>query len=323
MNGGVSLGPVRAQVAAVRERSPDARVIGIRLPELRWNVPTLRVGDEDLPVASCASVLELRARLVEVQEAGPPLVILTDLEPTALGADVLARLAHRKLFRIDPWQLVKERFRARYVDPRLVERHAWVARALLEAEPPDGGYAPVPSGFLEAETAWRHAFERLAGIPDGQSDPDTLLAWALDAKPAEKLGGLCAECREGLVAAVQERSGPAARAIFECAGRLGPRAFSVGLVVPVLFGSADPGDARPARARGRLEALLGLGDLDPDVARVWGSAAELDGLTMRLAMGLFADQMLGTAFESGLSNLKELAEKEADAGGAADIPSDE
>ena len=50
-----------------------------------------------------------------------------------------------------------------------------MATALLDAEP-DKGYPPVPSGFLDAETAWRHLFEALAGIPRGERDPEALLA---------------------------------------------------------------------------------------------------------------------------------------------------
>ena len=148
-----------------------------------------------------------------------------------------------------------------------------MALALLEAEP-DEGYPPVPSGFLEAETAWRHLFETLAGIPQGEPDPEALLAWALDGKPAEKLDALSEEVRTGLAKAVQESAGGTARAIFESAGRLGLRSFSVGLVASVLFDPESKGDERAAKARGKLEAMLGLGDLDAELARGWASAAE-------------------------------------------------
>lgn len=273
MNGAPSFAQVRAQVAAVREKVPDARVIGIRVPELGWDSPTLRVGNEELPVACCGSVLEMRARLVEHPCDGPPLVVLTNVPAAALGADLLARFAKRQLFSIEPWQLVKERFRARYVDPRLVERHRWVALALLEAEP-DEGYLPAPSGFLEAETAWRHLFEVLAGLPKGERDPEALLAWALDAKPTERLAPLTDEVRAGLAKAVHETAGPVAGAVFASAGRLGLRAFSVGLVASVLFDPEVKGDERAAKARGKLEALLGLGDLAGELARSWAEAAE-------------------------------------------------
>ncbi len=309
MNGVPSCAQVRAQVAAVREKVPDARIIGISVPpELTWDGPTLRVGAEDLPVACCGSVLEVRAQLVEHSGERLPLVVLTNVPPAALGADLLARFARRQLFSIEPWQLVKERFRARYVDPRLVERHSWVAGSLLEAEPAEG-YPPAPSGVLEAETAWRHLFETLAGIPKGERDPDALLAWALDGKPAERLETLGEDVRAGLTKAVRESAGPTAGAIFESASRLGLRAFSVGLVAGVLFDPEAKGDERAAKARGKIEALLGLADLDGELARSWAAAAERV-LQQRLSMVTAPQHALGTLLANADALLRELGAEE-------------
>ena len=113
---------VRAQVESIRRQFPDARAIAIGLPSFGDPTlarPALRVGSEELPVARCESVLALRERLVDLPAAGPPLVVLTDLPPAELGDDLLARFAHRKVFSIEAWQLVKERFQVRHVDPRL------------------------------------------------------------------------------------------------------------------------------------------------------------------------------------------------------------
>ena len=276
MTGVPSFAQIRAQVESIRDRYPDARAIGIGLPALDEATPApsvLRIGSEELPVMQCGSVLALRERLVDLPAAGPPLVVLTDLSQKELGEDLRARFAHRKLFPIEEWQLVKERFKVLNVDPRLVERHPWTARALLDAEP-EAGYSPVPSGFLDAETAWRHLFETLAGIPHGERDPEALLAWALDGAPAEKLNALPEAVRTGLAVATEASAGRTARAIFECAGRLGRRTVSVGLGARVLFDSDAQGDERAAKARGKLEALLGLHDLDAELARGWIDAAE-------------------------------------------------
>ena len=276
MSGVPSFAQIRAQVESIRARYPDARAIGIGMPALDEATPApsvLRIGSEELPVVRCGSVLALRERFVDLPAAGPPLVVLTDLSRTALGDDLVARLAHRRLFSIDPWQLVKERFKVLHVDPRLVERHAWAARALLDAEP-EGGYPPVPSGFLDAETAWRHLFETFAGIPRGERDPEALVAWALDGASAEKLKALPEAVRTGFEAGVEASAGRTARAIFECAGRHGRRTVSVGLVARVLFDPDAQSDERAAKARGKLEALLGLHDLDAVLARGWSDAAE-------------------------------------------------
>lgn len=276
MTSAPSLAQVRAQVQSVREKFQKAHAIAISLPDLAAAPPmptTLRIGSEDLPVFISSSVLALRERLVGLPAAGPPLVVLTDLPKAELGKDLLARFACRRVFSIDLWQLVKERFRATNVDPRLVKQYAWAARALLEAEP-ESGYRPVPSGFLDAETAWRHLFKTIVDNNRGELDPETLLLWALDDTPAEKLDALPGAVRTGLPDAVEASAGRAARIIFECAPRLGRRTVSVGLVTRVLFAPDAKGDERAAKARGKLESLLRLDDLDTDLARIWTDAAE-------------------------------------------------
>lgn len=298
MSGVPSVAQIQAQVASIREGCRTARAIGISMPKLHEAAPApsvLRVGSEELPVFECSSVLALRERLVELPGAGPPLVVLTDLPQNELGEDLRARFARRKLFPIDLWQLVKDRFKVRNVDPRLVGI-TWTARALLDNEP-EAGYGPVPSGFLDAETAWRHLFENLAGIARGERDAEALLAWALDGNPVEKLNALPETVRVGLADAMEAGAGRTARAIFECAGRLGRRAVSVGLVARVLFDRDAQGDERAARAIGKLEALLGLHELDPALARGWIAGAE--GLVRRrLRLARPADSAsLGGAME--------------------------
>ena len=100
------------------------------------------------------------------------------------------------------------------------------------------------------------------------------LAWALDGAPVERLKALPEAVRTGLAVAAEASAGRTARAIFECAGRLGRRAVSVGLVAHVLFDPDAQGDERAAKARGKLEALLGLHDLEAELARGWIDAAE-------------------------------------------------
>lgn len=276
MTGARWLAQVRAQVQSVRTKYPEARAIAVRRPDADGAASTpaaLRIGSEALPLFRADSVLALRERLLDLPDDGPPLVVLTDLREPDLGNDVLARLARRRVFSIDPWQLVKEQFQAGNVDPRLSQRHDWAARALLDAQP-EAGYAPVPSGFLDAETAWRHLFETLVGTRRGARDPEALLAWALDEAGAGRLNALSDTVRTGLAEAAEASAGRAARAIFECAVRFGLRAVSVGLAARVLFHPDAAGDERAAKATGKLEALLGLPELDTELARTWAGAAE-------------------------------------------------
>ncbi|MHA7839310.1 MAG: BREX-2 system phosphatase PglZ, partial [bacterium] len=264
---------IRAQVAAVRKERPNARVIGIQAPLSATTGDSLRVDGEALAIARCASVLEIRERLVGHREEDPPLVVLTPLQEHELGTDILARLAKRHLFRIQPWQLVKERFHARHVDPRLVERHPWVARALLEAEP-EGGHPPAPSGFLEAELAWRILFGSLLGLPDGRRDPESLLEWSLDDPDSRRLSGLSDEIRAGLAKAVEETAGELAGLLFQTAAAQGKDALAVGLVARALYHPAVAGDPVAIKASGRLESYLDAAALEEAQARAWAGAAE-------------------------------------------------
>ncbi len=262
---------IRAQVAAVWGKVPGAQVIGIRSPVTAETGDVIRVNGEELAVARCASVLEIRERLGGHNDTTAPLVLLTPLAEAELGADVIARLAKGHLFLIEPWQLVKERFRARYVDPRLVERHPWVARALLEAEP-EGGYPPAPSGFLEAELAWRILFEALLGLPGGQRYPTTLLEWSI--RDDSRVAALGDEIREGLCEAVRETTGVLAGRIFEAALGGAANVLAVGLVARTLYGPSAAGDQAAVKATGKLESYLGAGELDEAVAQDWADAAE-------------------------------------------------
>lgn len=266
---------IRAQVSAVLGKMPDARVIGIRAPLTVELGDTLRLGDVELAVARSDSVLEIRERLEGLRQGSAPLVLLTPVDEAELGADVVGRLARRQLFSIDPWQLVKDRFRARFVDPRLVQQHPWVARALLEAEP-DGGYPPAPSGFIQADLVWGVLFKALLGLSNGDRDAEAWIEWSLDPGKRELAGKLTPEVRHSLSDAVERIAGAAARAVFDFAvGEHGDRTLAVGLAARVLFGEASGGDAVATKATGKLEALLGGEELDPKVALGWADAAEV------------------------------------------------
>jgi len=262
---------IRAQVAAIRSKAPSARVIAIHVPSPVEAIETVRINGEELVVAHCESVLEIRERLAAHRRDDPPLVVLTPVEQAELGSDVLARLARRQLVPIQPWQLVKERFRARWVDPRLVERHPWVARALLETEP-EGGYPPAASGFLEAELAWRILFAELVGLTGERRDPEAIIEWSLGGR--ERFASLPGEIREGLCQVVAETSGALAGRIFAAAAEGDEDVLAVGLVARVLYGPAAAGDAVAIRATGMLEGDLGGGALAEADALAWAAASE-------------------------------------------------
>jgi hypothetical protein len=159
---------VAARVAMIRRQMPDARIIGIHTPGIWLGGTQLRVNGEHLPVAFCASPLHISEALVSHSDAGLPLVIITNFEESQLSLDVMARLAGRRLHRIDRWQMVRDLFCARQIDPRL-SPHGWIADALLQ-KVPDGGYPPVASGVLDVDTVWTHLLKEHLGPLDGRPD---------------------------------------------------------------------------------------------------------------------------------------------------------
>src|SRR4029434_5834172 len=179
----MTTGPTPAQVAAhvamVRRHRPEERVIGIHTPGGWLGWATLQVNGESCNITYCSSGLQVREALVSLEgdDTEPLLVIMTPLDEAQLGLDVLARLAGRQLYRIDHWQMVRDLFHAREVDPRLPSQ-AWLAEALLQHVPQEG-YPPVASGLLDAETVWKHLLMQYLALPDGRPDAITLLTCAL------------------------------------------------------------------------------------------------------------------------------------------------
>jgi hypothetical protein len=145
MTTGPTPAQVAAQVALIRRQRPEARVIGIHTPGGWRDGATLAVDGETCNVVYCSSGLQVREALVSLEGEGtePLLIIMTPLDEAQLGLDVLARLAGRRLYRIDPWHRVRVLFHAREVDPRLPSQ-AWLTEALLQ-HVPQGGIHRLPA----------------------------------------------------------------------------------------------------------------------------------------------------------------------------------
>ena len=67
---------------------------------------------------------------------------------------------------------------------RVWPSHEWLADALLQ-HVPEGGYPPVASGVLDADTAWTHLLTQYLGLHSGRPDAVMLVAWStVGAEPA-------------------------------------------------------------------------------------------------------------------------------------------
>ena len=89
-----SFSQIKAQVVAIRQKVPQARVIGIRSPG-RWTGEAIRRdGDHGYAIHQCDSPLSFRLVLREPTDEQTTKVLITNLEEHDLGDDVLDLGAH-------------------------------------------------------------------------------------------------------------------------------------------------------------------------------------------------------------------------------------
>lgn len=273
----MTMGPtpeqVATQVAMIRRQRPEARVIGIHTPGTWLGGAELKVDGECLAVAFCASALHISEALMSHDADGPSLVIITNLEDGGLSLDVLARLAGRRLCRIDRWQLVQDCFRARQLDPRLPSQ-GWLADALLQ-HIPEGGYPPVASGLLDADTVWTHLLQQHLGLPSGRPDAVALVEWSLRGENLRRYEALPTEFRAGLRQRVEDTAGAVGVAMLDAldAGQ-GAWLLPIGLVCEILYASDGRRQMGIAQARARLEPYVAGQTLSSEIGRAWFEAAQ-------------------------------------------------
>lgn len=264
---------IKAQVSAIRQRNSDAQIIGIRV-QGRWTGDRLKQeGSETYLIEQCDSPLAIRIALRRGNDDQTIRVLLTSLDETNLGDDVLLRLAKRKLHLIDSWQIVKTLFRAHSIDPRLIQnQQAWIADYLMDWVPPEG-YPAVSGGFLDAETVWSILLSQGIGLTDGQPDLLAILKWSTDADNVAKLKAAPDMFCRSAIDWLTTIAGSGTKTILNCAlSSTRPDALPVGLALRVLLHPDVNG--RLDKAIGKLEERY-LGGMAPDVNAVsrWSQIA--------------------------------------------------
>ena len=264
------------------ERSPEARVLGIRSPLRRpWPAHLERRGRR-FRLAWCDSELLIREHLDAIEEDGTDgIVILTPLDTADLGADVLGRFPRARLDETDRWAALRAAFRARDIDPRL-RAHRWLADLLLNSAAPTS-YPPVAGGILDLDMAWRIAQERLLGLQEGRGDAMALLWWSLDVANLGWLDAIPEEARERMAERLSATGGPAAALVMAAAtAGYGADALALGLVCGVTFAEGEPrDDLREAAVR--LEPFFGGQQVGAETGKALGEAAR--GVLLRLEPG--------------------------------------
>ena len=264
----LTFGQIKAQVAAVRKRNSHERVIGIQAPG-RWTGERHKQDGRDrYVIEQCDSPLAMRIALRDNAEGEAIKVLITRLDEKELGEDILLRLAKRRLFTIDNWQLVKARFQARTVDPR-VSQQAWIADYLLEAD----SVPPAPGGFLDAETVWAVLLERQLGLSGDRPDLLALLKWSTEEAHVERLRAAPAPFCQAMAAWFAQSLGPVAKLVMDCLLRRSDSdILPVGLAAGVVFNQDLRG--RLDKAAGKMEERY-FGGETPDTVLIerWCSAA--------------------------------------------------
>lgn len=266
-----ALSPQRivGQVDWVLKKRRDARFIAIRSPSRGAWPQHLDCGERRFQIRWCGSPLEMREVLSETPDDG--VVILTDLQETDLGGDVLARLCMERLFSIESWRMLGDAFQARKLDPRL-RGCDWMADLLLENRPPEG-YAPVPGGVLDADTAWRTLLSSVLGIAEARPDIETLLHWTVVDDGPYRFVRLPDAAQKGIAGYLRGVCGAAGELIIDTllAGN-GGEAVALGLVCEVVFSDGWT-NSDLLSAAVRLEPLVGRSQIPAPAARLWAQAA--------------------------------------------------
>lgn len=265
-----SIGVIRAQVRAIRNKAPRDKVFGIFAPG-RWTGPTVDgEGPDRIVVYPCDSPLQMRLALQQASEAESATVLITPLDQAKVSDDILLRLALRRLHSINRWEIVRSLFKAKHLDPR-VTRYGFLAEMLLE-HAGSRDFQPVAGGLVDADTVWGLLFAERLGLSGAHPDVVELLRGTADFDLAARWNACSAEFRDAAHGWIADVAGEAAGLVLGCLeGASGSQALAIGLVMGVVYHETSGHELD--KAAGRLESYVGTTDLPTEIARRWHSAA--------------------------------------------------
>jgi hypothetical protein len=224
------------------------------------------IGGHEVTVVGSSSPLQIRRALRD--RPNGPLVVLTDLEQSQLGDDLLARAAGRKVHRLDRWASVCRLFGAERPSAALAKRKH-LADALIDAQPL-AGYPRVTSRVLDLDTATAALVRTSLGISDDVDDLAGFVEWASRAEAAGRLANSQGHVIDDLLPTLTDRFGAGVDGVI-----LAVMAGHTDQLVPLgivagLVHDAGPEGTVPAT---RLDERLGRAKLDDTALRAWGEAS--------------------------------------------------
>lgn len=258
-----------------RNRNPANTVVLLHAAAQWYDDPEFGFETENGPVqvsvATCPTVLAVLEAISADREPDTYLVVLTPHESHDVGQSVLARAVEPTVWPVNRWDLVRDAFGVRSVDPRLLRSdRRWVSEALLDAQPVTGWRRLAGSVLTESAAMSQLACVRL-GLDGADIDAAALLEWSASTVAAARYGQLREAERTKLTEWLTTTAGPVAAAVFGLAarGRVG-EAIPFGLAAAALYGTSSPAVAR-GRAEERYFGGNGPGE---QVLNDFGEAAE-------------------------------------------------
>jgi PglZ domain len=270
---------VSQRVRTVLKDGPGPRIIAMRA-EPKWNSGSLTVDHHRVEIDPCVSPLAVRSSLAgwadrDAQhrmddESSDLLVVLCDLSEHELGEDVLARLAHRRVLPLEPWDAARSLFGVQRMDAAFGKDDGWIATALLEHVPADYAASVEAGTTLTREVALNSLAHQLLGARD--VGVDAIIDAAARPEPFRRFDGLDGDTRAGLLGAVARASGPLGdlAAKILTAGR-GADLVALGVAARAIYGD---GGFEGGKAAGKLEEWCGGAVITPTVGAALAGRCE-------------------------------------------------
>ncbi len=271
----LSVSQITAQLEAVLASDASARAVAIRADHAQPWPPTVRVKGRQFAIQWRESQLAMRDALaqLEMESEDNGLALVTPLRAPDLAEDIVARLARRRVFQPEGWEMVRQLFGANKTDARL-GAFPWMPQLLMDGSA-RGPFTPVPNGFLDLETAWREILQRFLALSTARPDAITLLRWTMTSGNERLLDPLPPPARAAALAWLGQSAGVEGALILACVkeGRA-LDAVPLGLVCGVVFSVEGEGVAELAHAAIRLERYIGGVHLGLKEGRRWAEAAQ-------------------------------------------------
>lgn len=263
----------QAQAAAIRSRSGgDSRVVALRHTG-PWPGPdTLSVSGEVHTVIACISDLQMRDALGQLEGTKSAGILLCDVDPAALGEDVLARLVRRRIHHPQWDEMLRELFAARVVDARILASRPLVDALIRSASA--SGYSPTPGGTLDLEFAWKAVLRKQLGVEVTEISFVELLRWTTIPRLRTCLLEMPLVLRAELARWLAPNYAEAPRHLFYVLdSELGTDLVALGLLFGLLLAGQRAGVADTQAAAARLEQYFGTEPLKALSLQTWFQAS--------------------------------------------------